>query len=628
MLLARTIESRERRAAALAADLRRRVDGEVRFDDGSRALYATDASNYRQVPIGVVVPRDVDDVVADRRASAASTARRSSPRGGGTSLAGQCCNVAVVLDMLEVPATASSSSTPSAQRARVEPASCSTTCATRPSAHGLTFGPDPATHDRCTLGGMIGNNSCGVHSVMAGQDRRQRRGAGGPHLRRRCGCGSAPTTDEELARDRRARAAGAARSTRGCARCATATPTSIRARFPDIPRRVSGYNLDELLPENGFHVARALVGHARAPASPCSRRRSRLVHSPPARALLVLGYPDVFAAADDVPARPRAPADRRWRASTTCSSRAMRRKGLHPRRTCALLPAGRRLAARRVRRRSRARRPTRERAARCAARSEQPAPPAMRSSTIRRSSAASGRCASPALGATAARPGRGRRPGRAGRTRRCRPSGSAPTCATCARCSTSYGYSGAFYGHFGQGCVHTRIDFDLDDRATGIASYRAFVERRRTWSSRYGGSLSGEHGDGQARGELLPQDVRRRSWSQAFREFKAIWDPDGQMNPGKVVDPYPLDANLRLGADYSPPQPTTHFRFPSDDGSFARAALRCVGVGKCRRHERRHDVPELRSRARRSTRPAGARGCSSRCCDGDAITRRLARRGR
>jgi hypothetical protein len=144
-----------------------------------------------------------------------------------------------------------------------------------------------------------------------------------------------------------------------------------------------------------------------------------------------------------------------------------------------------------------------------------------------------------------------------------------------------YGYRGDFYGHFGQGCLHTRIDFGLTS-AAGIRKYRGFLEEAADLVVRYGGSLSGEHGDGQTRGELLarmyPAEVM-----EAFRAFKRAWDPDGGMNPGKLIDARPLDRDLRLGADYSPPQHHTHFDLPEDSGSLAKAALRCVGVGKCRR---------------------------------------------
>ncbi len=147
----------------------------------------------------------------------------------------------------------------------------------------------------------------------------------------------------------------------------------------------------------------------------------------------------------------------------------------------------------------------------------------------------------------------------------------------------AYKYDGAFYGHFGHACVHTRMNYDLES-AEGVRKFRQFMEEAADLVVGYGGSLSGEHGDGQARAELLPK-MFGPELMQAFREFKAIWDPDWKMNPGKVVEPYRLDENLRLGPNYEPWQPPTHFKFPDDHGSLASATLRCVGVGKCRRYE-------------------------------------------
>ena len=144
-------------------------------------------------------------------------------------------------------------------------------------------------------------------------------------------------------------------------------------------------------------------------------------------------------------------------------------------------------------------------------------------------------------------------------------------------------YDGAFYGHFGHACVHTRMDYDLES-TEGVRKFRQFMEEAADLVVRYGGSLSGEHGDGQARGELLPK-MFGPELMQAFREFKSLWDPDWKMNPGKLIEPYRLDENLRLGPAYDPWEPMTHFKFPEDHGSLASATLRCVGVGKCRREE-------------------------------------------
>src|ERR1044071_871033 len=282
-------------AAGLAADLRRRVRGEVRFDPGSRALYATDGSNYRQVPIGVVIPKVADDVVE----TLAVARRYGAPvlaRGCGTSLAGQCCNVAVVMDFSKY-LNRIIDLDPAGRRARVQPGLVLDDLRNAAEEHHLTFGPDPSTHNHCTLGGMIGNNSCGVHSVMAGKtddNVEELEILTYDGLRMRVG----KTDDTELARiiregGRRGEIYGKLKELR------EKYADLIRQRFPDIPRRVSGYNLPWLLPEHGFHIARALVG------SECTcvtvlEATVRLVSSPPVRSLLVLGYPDVYSAGDHI----------------------------------------------------------------------------------------------------------------------------------------------------------------------------------------------------------------------------------------------------------------------------------------------------------------------------------------
>ena len=175
----------------------------------------------------------------------------------------------------------------------------------------------------------------------------------------------------------------------------------------------------------------------------------------------------------------------------------------------------------------------------------------------------------------------------------------------------SHGYSAALYGHFGQGCIHCRVDFRLSD-ADGVAAWKRFMVEAAEMIRRYGGSLSGEHGDGQARGPYCRSCTAKRSSRRSA--LQQAWDPDGKINPGKVVDSYPVDANLREGPYYRPRDPQTRFSFAVDDrGSFAYAANRCVGVGKCRRHEKGTMCPSYRVTREEITRRAGARGCSSRC---------------
>jgi FAD/FMN-containing dehydrogenase/Fe-S oxidoreductase len=561
-------------AEALAIDLLNTVRGEVRFDAGSRALYATDASNYRHLPIGVVLPLDGDDVAA-----AVEVCRRHGApivsRGGGTSLAGQTCNVAVVLDhskhhdrVLELD--------PARRTARVQPGVVLDTLRDAAEVHGLTFGPDPATHDHCTLGGMIGNNSCGVHSVMAGKtsenvDRLDVLTYDG--LRMSVG----PMTEEELGvaalqPGRRGAILHALRELRD------RYADDIRSGFPDIPRRVSGYDLPWLLPERGFHLARALVG-SESTLVTVLEATVRLVPSPAFRALVAVGYPDVFRAADDVPAVIAS-------GCIACEGldedlvRDVRRRGIHED-ALSLLPAGRGFLM--VEFGGDTEGEARERADRFADEVRRRVPDASsRVVTDPAEERLLWKVRESGLGATAMVPGqRDNHPG--WEDSAVPPERLGEYLREVRRLWDRYGYHADMYGHFGQGVLHCRVDFDLVT-GPGIERWRRYLDEAADLVVRMGGSLSGEHGDGQGRAELLPRMFSPRLM-EAFRAFKAIWDPDGRMNPGRIVDPRPITADLRLGADFAPPVLRTWFRFPEDEGSMAHAARRCVGVGECRRHD-------------------------------------------
>jgi FAD/FMN-containing dehydrogenase/Fe-S oxidoreductase len=572
--LARAAKSAPVDAAGLAADLRRNVRGEVRFDDGTRALYATDGSNYRQVPIGVVLPRDADDVIAT-----ISLARKHGApilcRGGGTSLAGQCCNVAVILDMSKYMATILDVD-PAQRLARVQPGVILDHLRNAAEKHQLTFAPDPATHDRCTLGGMIGNNSCGVHSVMAGKtddniehlDVLTYDG-----LRLRVGS----TTDQELESIIR-KGGRRAEIYTGLKTIRDQYSNLIRERYPNIPRRVSGYNLNYLLPENNFHIARALVG-SEGTCVTVLEATCRLVESPPERVLLVIAYPDVFQCADHVPdITAHKPIG--LEGIDDLLVKYTRRKGINTD-GLELLPEGggwllaefgagtsreAEVQARKL----------------MAELSRVPNPPQTRLFTDPQQAKKVWEIRESALGVTAHVPGEplawegwedsSVAPEKLGNYLR-----------QLKKLMSAHGYHGTLYGHFGHACVHTRINFDLQSQP-GISKYRQFVEDAADLVVSFGGSLSGEHGDGQSRAELLPK-MFGSELVQAFREFKSLWDPTWKMNPGKVVEPYRLDENLRLGADYHPWEPKTHFQFPEDKGSLPQATLRCVGVGKCRQYD-------------------------------------------
>lgn len=560
-------------ARALAAELRSRIEGEVRFDDGSRALYATDGSNYRQVPIGVVIPKHTEDVVE----TVALCRRYRVPvlgRGAGTSLAGQCCNVAVVIDMskymnkiLEID--------PQRRLARVQPGVVLDDLRNAAEQCHLTFAPDPATHNHNTLGGMIGNNSCGVHSVMGG------RTADNVHeleiltyegLRLRVGATDEAELEQIIAAgDRRGDMYARLKDLRD------RYATEIRQRYPDIPRRVSGYNLDELLPENGFQVARALVGSE----STCVlvlEATLNLVYSPPARNLVVLGYPDVYQAGDHTPVvMEHRPVGCEGIDDRLVSD--MKSAHLHPGHA-KLLPEGGGWLL--IEFGGEDMKDANQQAQRMMERLKKTDnPPTMKLYDDQEEKEMVWAIRESGLGATAHVPAKeitwpgwedsAVPPQRVGEYLR-----------ALRELLEKYGYGCDLYGHFGQGCIHTRIDFDLLT-VNGIARYRAFIQEAADLVLRFGGSFSGEHGDGQSRGELLPK-MYGTNLIRAFREFKTTWDPQWKMNPGKVIDAYRADENLRLGAQYEPPPVTTHFRYPSDRGNFPRAMLRCVGVAKCRQH--------------------------------------------
>ncbi|HKN33638.1 MAG TPA: FAD-linked oxidase C-terminal domain-containing protein [Terriglobales bacterium] len=561
-------------ATGLAAALRRHIRGEVRFDDGSRAMYATDGSNYRQVPIGVVLPRDVEDVLAT-----VSLAREfAAPllcRGGGTSLAGQCCNVAVVIDFSKYMAKILELD-PERRIARVQPGVILDHLRNAAEKHRLTFGPDPATHDRCTLGGMIGNNSCGVHSVMAGKTDDNIEALDiltYDGLRMKVGATSSDELEKIVLEPGR----------RGeiysrLVALAAAHGQQVRQRFPNIPRRVSGYNLNYLLPENGFHVARALVG-SEGTCVTVLEATCRLVDSPPARTLAVVAYPDIFTCGDKVPEiMSYGPIG--LEGVDEFLVEFTRRKNLNPE-GLSLLPQGKGWLF--VEFGGATQKEADDRARKMVdALNKSPKPPAVRLYTDKYQAKKVWEVRESSLGAISHVPGEPLT-WEGWEDSAVPPEKLGAYLRDLHKLMNAYTYSGVLYGHFGHACIHTRISFDLESEA-GIRKFRSFMEEAADMVVSYGGSLSGEHGDGQSRAELLPK-MFGPELMEAFRQFKAIWDPDWKMNPGKVIQPYRLDENLRLGADYHPWEPETHFHYPDDHGSLARATLRCVGVGKCRHYE-------------------------------------------
>ena len=545
------------------------VSGEVRFDAGTRAMYANDFSIYRAVPIGVVIPKGPEDVI-----SGVAVCREHGapvlPRGTGTAPSGQTTNVAVIFDyskyynqILELD--------PERMRARVQPGVICDQLRNAAEEYNLTYGPDPATHEYCTFGGMLGNNSCGTHSLMAGKTSdnvieldvllydgtRMRVGA---------------TPDDELKRiiatgGRQGQIYEQLRQLRD------EVADRVRQEFPDIPRRVSGYNLDELLPESGFHVARALVG-SEGTCVNVLEATVRLVPSPQHRRTLVLSYPDVFHAADHVPAllqtnpiglegyddqliknmiaKHRLAAERAvlpdggaWLyaefghddpdEATALAERALKAVKEGPQLEAkVIIDQVEQISAWKVRE---------------SAVGDSRAPGYMD---------AEGNWEDAAV-----------HPDKLGAYLR-----------DFQQILDDHGYRCVYYGHFGQGCVHTRMDFDLKT-AAGVKTFRSFMEKCADLVVSYGGSLAGEYGEGHGRAELLPKMFGPELMA-AFNRFKRIWDPDVKMNPNRLIGDVKLDEGLRLGPDYRPPQLQTHFAFPDDEGSFATAIERCFGMAKCR----------------------------------------------
>jgi FAD/FMN-containing dehydrogenase/Fe-S oxidoreductase len=561
-------------AKALRSNIRGGVCDNVRFDRGTRALYATDGSNYRQVPIGVVLPRDADDV----QTTVALCREFGAPllcRGGGTSLAGQCCNVAVILDFSKYMARILEID-PARRIARVQPGVVLDTLRAAAEKHHLTFAPDPATHDRCTLGGMIGNNSCGAHSVMAGKtddniEELEILTYDGLRMK----VGATTTTQLENILQQGGRRAEIYAKLQNIA---ATYGEQVRQRFPNIPRRVSGYNLNFLLPENGFHVARALVG-AEGTCVTVLEATCRLVESPPERVLLVVAYPDIYQCADHVP-EIMAHKPIGLEGFDDLLVGYTRAKGINSE-GLALLPEGGgwlmvefgAQTAQEAESQARSLMQTLSRTSR---------PPNMQLYTGKQQVKRVWEVRESALGVTSHVHGEPMS-WEGWEDSAVAPEKLGAYLRDLRKMMAAYGYRGSLYGHFGHACVHTRINFDLQSKE-GIANFRKFMEEAADLVVSYGGSISGEHGDGQARGELLPK-MFGPELIQAFREFKSAWDPEWKMNPGKLIEPYKLDENLRLGPDYAPWEPKTNFQFLADHGSLAQATLRCVGVGKCRREE-------------------------------------------
>lgn len=573
--------------AGLATALRRRVDGEIRFGPGDRALYATDSSNYRAVPIGVVVPHDIDALVETVHVCAAFGAPITH-RGGGTALAGQTTNRTVIIDsskhcnrFLDIDV--------GGRRAMVEPGIVLDELQKRCRPHGLRFGPNPSTHAQNSLGGMLGNNSAGMHSVIAGVTSHNVEALdvvtyGG--LRMTAG---RTTLEEEEALIAQGGAKGSIFA--GIRALRARYAEEINRVYPRIPRRVSGYNLDSLLPgEDGtYNLAAALVGSEGTCVTILGATLA-LIPDPPSKVLLVAGFDDVCHAADhaaeirDFAADAIEGIDERL-----CAF--MRKKHLHVS-DLALLPEGaswlfvefsgdsdgEALAkARRLERHLR----------------NQPHGAGLRIVSDPGQRKRLWDVRESGLGATAWVPGQTHDTWPGWEDSAVAPENLGAYVRDLLALFDRHGYHPSIYGHFGDGLIHCRVGFGLHTLQE-IERFHAFLVDAAHLVVRHGGTLSGEHGDGQARADLLPI-MFGDHLVRAFADFKAIWDPGNRMNPHKIVNPRRDDQDLRLGPRFHPPTLDAVFAYPEDGGSFAHAVLRCVGVGKCRRHEGGTMCPSFRA---------------------------------
>jgi FAD/FMN-containing dehydrogenase/Fe-S oxidoreductase len=575
---------------ALRQALERELEGEVRFDAGSKALYATDASNYRQVPLGVVVPKTLEDVVATHRICHQLGAP-VLPRGGGTSLSGETVNFALVIDFSKY-LTEIGDADAETQTVVCQPGVINEHLNEKTGKQiGMIFGPDPSTHSRCTIGGNIGNNSCGIHSVQSqlyGPGPRTSDSVEALEVvthdgaRFWVGVGEEDQLDEIIAAGgRKAEIYAALRDLRD------RYADLIRERYhpvTELPRRVSGYNLDELLPERGFNVARALVG-TEGTCATALQVKFTLTPALLQRTLVVVEYDELPDAAQHVPEIIE------WKpigleALDHLLIEDQLQKGEHvsdieelPRRD---RPDAAWLLVQFGADSNEESLGTAERFREWLISEKGYASERIKVVRSKQEGGHSGdlwEIREGGLGSTAFPPdGRDHWPG--WEDSAVPPEKLGDYLRDLRALYEKYDLRGAMYGHFGQGCIHSRIGFDLRT-ADGIRDYRAFLEEAADLVCSYGGSLSGEHGDGQQRAELLSKQFGEELLD-AMREFKRIWDPEWKMNPGKVVDPYRLDEHLKLGTEYNPWRPPVRFAYELDKGDFAHAALRCVGIGKCR----------------------------------------------
>jgi FAD/FMN-containing dehydrogenase/Fe-S oxidoreductase len=560
---------------ALTAELGAALRGTATGDPGVRGLYAADASNYRVVPDLVVVPADVDDLVA----AVQLIAQAGAPvvlRGGGTSMAGNAIG-GVVIDVSRHLNTIVDID-PVGRTALVEPGVVLTDLTDAAAAHGLTFGADPSSGSRATLGGMIANNACGSHSVAWGTTADNLASlevllADGTQMDLRTPAG--PGDDQVRSQLLAARPGREGEIHRALQAIAARDSLLIARRFSPMKRRISGYALDALAPARGYDVARFLSG-TEGTLAVTLRARVNLVELPGATVLLVLGFSDSVAAADCVPlVLPHGPLTMESINATLVDRLPQQVRGAA---VAAGLPAGNVWLLVEV---GAADPQNAMRAAQGIVTDLDGSDLAVTSSVVTdpRAQAVLWRCRRDSTG-LATRRSDGAEAWGGWEDAAVPPERLGAYLRELDEILAAHNLTGASYGHFGEGCMHMRMDFDLLSEA-GVAVYRSFVEQAADLVVRLGGSVSGEHGDGRARSELLAR-MYGPDVVAVFDEVKELWDPAGVLNPHVIADPVPLDADLRHRGKAKDRELATEFSYPQDADSFAQAQRRCVGVGKCR----------------------------------------------
>ncbi|WP_091098490.1 FAD-binding and (Fe-S)-binding domain-containing protein [Nonomuraea pusilla] len=540
--------------ADLAEALRRAGVADVDASSRRRAEYSSDASLYRVPPLAVAFPRHADEVAAALAWCAAEGVPLTA-RGGGTSIAGNAVGPGLVLDFSRHMGRITAFD-PQEGTATVEPGVVLDDLQRRAAPYGLRFGPDPSTHSRCTLGGMIGNNACGSRALAYGRTADNLLA-----LDVLTGGGERLSTD----------AAGSSPALRALREVVGRNLAVIRTEMGRFSRQISGYSLEHLLPENGFDVARAFAG-SEGTWGVLLGAKVRLVRAPAHTVLAVLGYPDMAAAADAVPALlPHRPVALEGIDARIVEA-VRRRRGDH---AVPPLPGGRGWLLAELGGSSPAE-------AGAAARALVAGSGALDSLLVADAAQAAAvwRIREDGAGLSARTPAGA--PAHAGwEDAAVPPEGLGAYLRVFEELMAGYGLTGLPYGHFGDGCVHVRIDFPFG-RADGAAVFRSFLTDAARLVAEHGGSMSGEHGDGRARGELLPL-MYSPAALEAFAQVKAVFDSGEVLNPGVIVRPAPLDEALRL----QPPPPRASglaLRYPHDGGDLSAAVHRCTGVGKCRSH--------------------------------------------